>query len=1107
MLMLTVWATAVARDKDADESAADTPAIAAQAEAAAAAPNDAEPEDYSGIVATRAEHHVGEDELRRFPRGSPIQQRALLALQKLGVKVFHIMRSPGGPSISDVYNTLEWELDFTEAWSGKAEDWKLLEALDRPDRVELRLSTTDLSGLEQVKTARPFGEINTFELSTVRLARLDRLPPCRWLNIDDKKLTPADYTKLIALAADVEELTVPWHLQDEEIADAAMAEIAAKMKHLVRLDFTRPLSGPGLKSVAQLTGLRHLSTRTAKIDAADVEPLAALTQLETLSIGPLFDERKEADRRAELPIGNALARVAARLPELRVLTLWTLVGQEGVESLAGAKNLLAFDGEMAEVDDRALAAFAGMTQLRQLQLTGEGKLSPAGFAKVESLGQLTDLVLPAKGLTDQALTHLRPLKKLLRLGLRGGTFHGTGFAGGAGGHSFLPKLDRLDVSGSEFNDDGCRSLASGCPKLDSIDLAQTKITDAGLKTLAESPSMGTMNLKGTKITDAGLAHFQKPRTRWAYLWVPETGVTAEGIAALLAVQKLVEVENSDDGFPSGEWMSFEINFQQMPPVITADGAAKATDRSPVAAEADAEEDGADPADEMPADEEPVPIDAAAAAPPAAPARKGAVVLEGSKKEQAALEKLQALGAKVRATHESPDDTMWPGYTWSRLVIEIDDDWTGSADDWKLLEALDRPEELRLEVVGGEHWKNLANARFPRPIAALNLSSADPLAEIERLPECRALFLFRKGLTAADGRKLIALAPNVEALYVLEDNRATAPSGDAFAADLAVNMKHLKWLALYEPLSRAGLALIGKMAGLKQLRISPARSIEPSDVEPLAQLANLQALCVETLDNEERRTARQAQIPVGDALARVASRLPAIESVIIDWRMSERGLAAVAGIKRLQALELELRAVDDEALRIVAPLGQLRRLRLGGAGMLSPAGFALVERLRGLVELELPGDGLDDAALGSLGMLAELKSLTLKGGDFSGTGLGGTGFGGTGPTRPGEGRETAPTKPLAKLERLDLSDSQFNDSGCMRLARFCPQLETLKLSGTQVTVAGLEPLAGLPNLAELNLDRTDVRYVGLEMLKQLPRLREASGRPPLLDRGPAEPALP
>jgi len=150
-------------------------------------------------------------------------------------------------------------------------------------------------------------------LPTVRLARLDRMPACRWLEIDDDKLAQADYRKLIALAPDVEELTVSWRFH-EEIADAVVAEIAAKMKHLVRLDFNRPVSRTGLHSVAQLASLRHLSIRTATIDSADVEPLARLTHL----------RRSISDHRRTLQIRPTAGHAGQRCPLAMRCAAWRL---------------------------------------------------------------------------------------------------------------------------------------------------------------------------------------------------------------------------------------------------------------------------------------------------------------------------------------------------------------------------------------------------------------------------------------------------------------------------------------------------------------------------------------------------------------------------------------------------------------------------------------------------------------------------------------------------------------------------------------------------------------------------------------------------------------
>jgi len=1248
MLVLTIWATAAARQDDADEPAADPAEIVAEEPAAAAddnGPADAEPENYDGQIAQQAHHHIADDdELRLMQLGSEKQQAALLALQNLGVSVFYIMRSPGGPSISPAYDTAELQFDFGDSWRGNADDWKLLEALDRPERVTLRLETTDLTGLEEVRTARPFGQIRASELPTVRLARLDRMPACRWLEIDDDKLAQADYRKLIALAPDVEELTVSWRFH-EEIADAVVAEIAAKMKHLVRLDFNRPVSRTGLHSVAQLASLRHLSIRTATIDSADVEPLARLTHLETFNIGPsphAPDSPDRGARGAEVPVGDALCSVAARLPELRVLTLHRLVGRVGVALLARKKSLLALDIEMAEVDDRTLAALAGMTQLHRLQLAGAGKLTPAGFAKVEQLRRLSDLALPGAGLTDQSLEHLRPLTKLKRLSLRGGTFNGTGFVGGAGdggessdgdrraaSSSFLAKLESLDVAGSQFNDDGCRALASDSSKRLSLDLSETKISDAGLKSLAGAAGLSVLYLQGTKTTDAGLAHFKEAKSQYVHLYMVDTAVTEHGVAALHAVKPDVDVAyDGDKGWSRmpGTWSTF--GKQQMPPAITADGAAQPAPNAPdgnaekklklatgiylaeskpgpvftlhlqhepvltpkdvaqarrasdnlgkpvlqftftregaatmaqvsegnvgkwlavvvdgrvmtaeiisakiadraqfvlhEAAEALAENtwpgaaepeaaDGVPTAAYLPppiptaAPAEGVPVDAAPAEAPATPEEKGGAAVEGSEKQQAALKTLQALGAEILTIEDRPgewpgDIFRWPGQRWARLSIRIRDTWSGTADDWKLLEAIDRPEELMLGL-GDKQLKGLAGVRFARPIAGLVILETDvePLARVERLPACRGLLVVGQGLNRTATRQLIALAPDVEALglqMVLVENAADASSDSILGDMAAAKMKHLKWLVLNQPLSAAGLKSIGKLVGLEQLRIAIG-PVKPADVEPLAQLTALEALQVET-----PVAAGLAQIPVGNALARVVGRLPTLRAVGLGWPVSNQGLAALAGAKHLQAIDLQLPTVDDQSLRSVAPLSELRWLHLAGtgpnpaafsppsfprqlvwqqprgAGKLSPAGFALIGRLPALVHLNLRGEGLNDAAIGSIRSLPELKSLTLRGGDFSGAGFDG---GLTDESKLGN-----PPTPLAKLEEFDVAGSRFNDDGCQVLARLSPELSTLTLSGTAVTDAGLKSLAGLAKLTELNLDDTAISDAGLALLN--PRLK-------------------
>jgi len=78
--------------------------------------------------------------------------------------------------------------------------------------------------------------------------------------------------------------------------------------------------------------------------------------------------------------------------------------------------------------------------------------------------------------------------------------------------------------------------------------------------------------------------------------------------------------------------------------------------------------------------------------------------------------------------------------------------------------------------------------------------------------------------------------------------------------------------------------------------------------------------------------------------------------------------------------------------------------------------------------------------------------------------------------------------LRQLQTLDLSGTKITDAGLEHL-KDLPQLQTLDLSGTKVTDAGLERLQGLRQLQELGLSGTEVTDAGLEHLRGLPELEK------------------
>lgn len=83
--------------------------------------------------------------------------------------------------------------------------------------------------------------------------------------------------------------------------------------------------------------------------------------------------------------------------------------------------------------------------------------------------------------------------------------------------------------------------------------------------------------------------------------------------------------------------------------------------------------------------------------------------------------------------------------------------------------------------------------------------------------------------------------------------------------------------------------------------------------------------------------------------------------------------------------------------------------------------------------------------------------------------------------------TALVPAAANITWLNLAGSQVTDAGLAPLAGM-PRLTSIHLERTAITDAGLAHLAGLTNLEYLNLFGTQVTDAGLETLKALPKLR-------------------
>ena len=196
------------------------------------------------------------------------------------------------------------------------------------------------------------------------------------------------------------------------------------------------------EQIAQLPDLRYLSLDADHLNPRRIKALSRLTRLETLWIGvsELTDDS-----------GKALGSALGGMRRLRTLTIGP-----------GIFDISDNDEGMPR---ECLAAIGAMNRLEHLHLEGRA------IAR-EDLGLLT-------GMTN--------LKSLAINVFSSGSGQGGSNALLPAGFPLLPRLEVLDLSGSDICDDDLRSLAA-LSKLRALNLVSTTVSEKGLAELAHVES-------------------------------------------------------------------------------------------------------------------------------------------------------------------------------------------------------------------------------------------------------------------------------------------------------------------------------------------------------------------------------------------------------------------------------------------------------------------------------------------------------------------------------------------------------------------------------------------------------------------------------------------
>ena len=169
------------------------------------------------------------------------------------------------------------------------------------------------------------------------------------------------------------------------------------------------------------------------------------------------------------------------------------------------------------------------------------------------------------------------------------------------------------------------------------------------------------------------------------------------------------------------------------------------------------------------------------------------------------------------------------------------------------------------------------------------------------------------------------------------------------------------------------------------------------------------------------------------------------------KITDKGLASLAGLTQLRRLDLANTDVTDAGLKHLEKFASLRDLSLSGTRV-DGSGLAAISTLD-LVTLDLDKTQATDACLAHVGRFPHLLMLQLSRTEINGSGL----------------------QSLAALKSpvcLDLSGTRIADGAMVHL-RSVEKLETLILDETGITDLGLASLRDLPKLRLVSANKTRV----------------------------------
>lgn len=363
-------------------------------------------------------------------------------------------------------------------------------------------------------------------------------------------------------------------------------------------------------------------------------------------------------------------------------------------------------------------------------------------------------------------------------------------------------------------------------------------------------------------------------------------------------------------------------------------------------------------------------------------------------------------------------------------------------------------------------------------------------------------------------------PELPRIVAITGGKGTVDAHLAVFAKLD-GLRRLK-VGFNENITDAGLESIKGLTKLTHLNLIYAKKITAAGVAHLAGMTELQSLNLVHIPLGKGGTKHLAKMTRLTELQLEGCKLTDIDLLpltamselrILNLDRNEDiaapGLKSLAGLRKLEELNLTGAAANDEALRHLSRLTNLHNLKVDFTAI-TDQGLLHLAKMTKMVYLKVGNTKVKGPGLKHLADMTDLVSLDLDGlPDFTGEGLQHLAgcnkmtelnLSWTGVTDDGLGQ----IKKLAQLKKLDLPPyghrtalggdfwktphpERFSDKGLKHVGEMT-NLEWLWFGGA-ITDAGLAHLSKLKNLKYLGFgDLPAVKGPGLEYLKALPKIQ-------------------